>query len=465
MRKMQKSLAIIVMLAIAISVFVVPATAQDMTEVTFWTSEVQPERLEVQEGIAAAFEAANEGVDVVIVPVEENEMPNLMVAELAAGTPPDVILHSVQFSAAWVNDGALDPVAATALIDELGIDTFSSGALALADIGDGQYASVPSDGWGQLLLFRADLFEANGLAAPDSYENILAAAQALNDPDNGFFGFCGPNAPDQAYTWQTFEHIALANGASFVDADGNITFDTPEMQEAMAFYNELMSTGGQPESGWFWDQTRANYMGGNCGMTIWSPFILDEMAGLRDSAFPSCAECEENPAFVAENTGFVGAFTGYSNDVPAAWGSTFNLGIRPDASDAAVDFARYWFAEGYLDALGIAPEGKFPMRTGTADAPNSFVDSWAMLDVGVDRRAPLSDFYSEEDLSTIVSGSEGYTRMGFDEGYPALASAVGSQFFIQENLVAYLNGELTVEEAAEEIQFAIEDLQLELEDE
>ncbi|MCA9915733.1 MAG: extracellular solute-binding protein, partial [Anaerolineae bacterium] len=418
---MNKLFSVMIVALIAMLI-IAPVTAQETT-IVFWTSEVQPERIERQQAIADAFMAENEGVVVEIVPTEESEQVNLMTAALAAGDLPDVVLHSVQFSARWVQDGALDAAAATSIIEELGMDTFSEGALDLAQLEDGSYASVPSDGWGQLLLFRKDLFDSAGLAAPDSYENILAAAEALHSPDDGMIGFCGPNATDQQYTWQVFEHVALANGATFVDADGNITFDSPEMVEAIAFYDELMTNYGPGEAGWYWDQTRANYLAGNCAMTIWSPFILDEMAGLRDGAYPTCAECEENPAFIAENTSVVSAFTGYSNDVPAAWGSTYNAGISPTAPDAARDFILFWFNEAYLDALSIAPEGKFPMRRGTPDNPTEFIDGWAMLDVGVDRRAPLSDFYDEDTLNIIVAGSDGYTRMGFDVGQSVLASA------------------------------------------
>ncbi|MCA9885512.1 MAG: carbohydrate ABC transporter substrate-binding protein, partial [Anaerolineae bacterium] len=218
-----------------------------------------------------------------------------------------------------------------------------------------------------------------------------------------------------------------------------------------------------PEADWYWLQTRAEYLAGNCGMTIWSPFILDEMAGLRDSVLPTCAECADDPAYIARNTGVVSAFSGYSSDTPAAWGSTFNIGISPDAPEAAESFVEYWFNEGYLDALGVAAEGKFPMRRGTLDNPTAFVDGWSMLDVGVDRRAPLSDFYDADTLATIVAGSDGYSRMGFDVGQSTLASAVGAQFFIQENLVAAINGEISAEEAAENIQIEIEDLQFDLE--
>ncbi|MEM9953377.1 MAG: extracellular solute-binding protein [Chloroflexota bacterium] len=436
--------------------------AQDV-ELVFLTSENQPERVERQEAIAQAFEAENPGIDVIIVPVEENEQVSFITISQAANTLPDLVLHSVQFTAKWVADGALDPARATAVIESLGVDTFSQGALALAQVEEGVYGSIPNDGWGQLLMYRSDLFAEAGLEAPDSYDDILAAAEALHDPDGGLIGFCGPNAPDQQFTWQTFEHVALANGASFVDDMGSITFESPEMIEAMEFYNTLMSNYGPGETGWFWDQTRANYLAGRCAMNIWSPFILDEMAGLRDSAFPSCPECEENPAFIAENTDFVGAFSGFSNDVPAAWGSTFNVGISSTADPEAELFLEYWFNEAYLDTLAVAPEGKFPMRRGTADEPTLFLDGWATLDVGVDRRAPLSDFYSAEDLAVITGGSDGYTRMGFDVGQNTLASAVGSTFFIQENLAQYLNGDISVEDAAANIQIEIEDLQLELE--
>ena len=193
-------------------------------------------------------------------------------------------------------------------------------------------------------------------------------------------------------------------------------------------------------------------------MVIWSPFILDEMAGLRDSNLPNCAECEENTSYIAENTGVVSAISGFSNDAPAAWGSVNSMGIAPDANEAAQTFVEFWMSEAYLDGLGIAAEGKFPMRQGTVDNPSEFIEGWGNLEVGVDRRAPLSDFYDAETLDIIVNGSQGYSRMGYDVGQALVASAVSTQFFIQEALVGMLNGDLTPEEAAIEMQAAAEDL-------
>jgi multiple sugar transport system substrate-binding protein len=460
--KTRKFFLFVVVLALALSSLGI-VSAQDTVNITFWSSEFQPERVERQQAIIDEFEAANPGIEVELVVMDENLMDQLMTLNIAAGTPPDVVLHPLQLSAKWYVEGLLDGDFATQVINDLGPDTFSPGALDLYARPDAEgWISIPSDGWGQMLVYRADLFEAAGLEPPNSYENILAAAEALHDPDNGFVGFLGANNPGEVYTWQVFEHIALANGATFVDADGNITFNTPEMIEAIEFYAELMNNYGQDESDYYWLQTRAEYLAGNGAMTIWSPFILDEMAGLRDSVLPTCDECEENPAYIAENSSVVSAISGYSSDDPAAWGSVFSVGIAPGASPEAQEFLRYWFNEAYVQGLAVAPEGKFPMRRGTQENPSQFVEGWEALEVGVDRRAPLSDFYSQETLDTIIAGADGYTRMGYDVGQSVLASAVGSQFFIQENLVAVLNGELTAEEAAEEIQIAIEDLQFEL---
>lgn len=449
--------------ALLLSTAAFSISAQGGETITFWSTEFQPERIERQQAIIDRFTEAT-GVTVIPAYMDENQMDQLMTINVAAGTAPDVVLHPLQLTAKWVNDGLLDPAYATQVIEGLGVDTFNQGALNLVTTPDGQYGAIPSDGWGQLLVYRADLFEAAGLEPPTSYENIMAAAEALHDPDNGFYGFLGASSPSEVYTWQVFEQIALANGASFIDAEGNITFNSPEMIEAIGFYAELMQNYGPPiGSDFYWLQTRAEYFAGNGAMTIWSPFILDEMAGLRDDALPTCDECADNPAYLAENSGFVLGVSGYSSDEPASWASVNSLGIAPGASEAAQSFVNFWMNEAYLDGLAIAPEGKFPMRPGTAEEPSLYLDGWSQLEVGVNRRAPLADFYSPETLAIITGGADNFTRMGYDVGQPVLASAIGTQFFIQENLVAVINGEITAEEAAENIQIAIEDLQFELE--
>ena len=76
--------------------------------------------------------------------------------------------------------------------------------------------------------------------------------------------------------------------------------------DAFAFYDDLIRNHSVPGAQDV-DTTRATYFAGKAAMVIWSSFILDELAGLRDDAAPSCPECMADPRFLVDNTGIVTA--------------------------------------------------------------------------------------------------------------------------------------------------------------
>jgi len=113
-------------------------------EITFWTMEEQPERMEAQQTIADAFEAAS-GHTVKIVPVTEKDIATRATAAFAAGDLPDVLNHTVQHLLPFAEAGILDPGAAGDVIEELGKDSFAAGPLNMA-MSEGEIVSVPTDG-------------------------------------------------------------------------------------------------------------------------------------------------------------------------------------------------------------------------------------------------------------------------------------------------------------------------------
>src|SRR4029450_4059445 len=101
-------------------------------------------------------------------------------------------------------------------------------------------------------------------------------------------------------------------------------------------------------------------------MVIWSTFILDEMAGLRNDAKPNCPECKQDPAFLAKNSGVVTAIEGPNGEEPAVFGEITSWTITADAStDPSVELVEYMMNDGYIPWIAIAPEGKVPARKGT----------------------------------------------------------------------------------------------------
>jgi ABC-type glycerol-3-phosphate transport system substrate-binding protein len=112
--------------------------------ITFWSTEVQPARAEATKEIINRF-TEQTGIGVELVLTDEDALPSLMTAAVAAGTLPDVVFHPLDFTLGWHGQGILDAAAATEVINSLGQDTFAEGPLNLVSVADG-FAAVPSGG-------------------------------------------------------------------------------------------------------------------------------------------------------------------------------------------------------------------------------------------------------------------------------------------------------------------------------
>lgn len=414
-------------------------------QITFWTTEVERDRLAIQEEIAHGF-TKKTGILVRVIPVEENLLAARVTAAYAARSLPDVLYHPIDFTIGWEKAGILDVRSSTEVVNALGKETFSQGPLDLVQVGNG-YAAVPLDAWGQLLLFRKDLFREKGLQVPDTWERILRAARALNNPPK-IWGFEVPTDPAQIYTQQVFEHLALSNGVRLGGRTGSpqqqIHLNTPQMVETLRFYKALSRF--TPPGNISWLHTRMDYLSGRAAMIIWSPFILDELSGLRKDqpVLPDVAK--KKPGFLAENTGFVTVIKGPGGS--AQYGDINCLGIT---RDAAIGPSKQWLAfllsDGYLKWLSMAAEGKLPVRKGTRSAPSCFVDGWMNLDFGVDTRARISRFYGTDVARRMITGVDHLDRWGFTEGKGALVSKIYGTKTIPRILKRFLDGELNAEEA------------------
>ncbi|MEM1428730.1 MAG: extracellular solute-binding protein [Pseudomonadota bacterium] len=412
------------------------ATAS-VADIRFWTTEEQPERLERQQDMAAQFEEAT-GIAVEVIPVTESDLGTRATAAFAAGDLPDVIYHSLQYALPWAEAGILDIEAATDVIEDLDASTFASGALEMAATEDG-YASVPVDGWTQMIVYRKDLFDEAGLEPPTTYANVVAALEALHNPPD-LYGFVAATKVDENFMSQVLEHVFLANGVSPVDAGGFAPLDEAATTEVLEFYKAIADA--SPPGELFWQQSRELYFAGKAAMIIWSPFILDELAGLRDSAPPTITD-DPTSSELASRTGIVTNFAGPSNPDGAAWADIRYFGITSDAdTDAAMDFVNFSMNDGYTQTLSIAPEGKFPVRKGTPDAPAQFEEAWAQLPVGVDRKAPLGDLYEASMIEEIVGGLDVAQRWGVAEGQLALASKMINAQAINRIVREYIDGDI-----------------------
>jgi multiple sugar transport system substrate-binding protein len=339
----------------------------------------------------------------------------------------------------------LDTDAAKSVVDQLGTGTFSPRALELTGQ-DGKQLAVPSDGWAQLLFYRKDLFDAAGLGAPDTFDKIRQAAQKLNS--KSVAGITLATVPNDNFTEQTFENFALGNNCQLVDANKTVTLDALPCVETFQLYADLLKNYSVPGAQDV-DTTRATYFSGKAAMVVWSSFLLDEMAGLRNDALPTCAQCKTDKAYLAKNSGVVTAVAGASGQ-PAQFGEITSWAITKggERTDAAKKLVAYMMNEGYPGWLGIAPEGKFPVRKGTADDPAKFTKAWNDLPAGVNTKKPLGEVYPAAVIDALAKSPDTFQRWGFPQKQGALVGAMLGELPVPKAVNALAGGEVDAAGAA-----------------
>ena len=358
--KQKKLISFITMLVMSfgfIGFITVPSSATDNSQnatLIMWTTETEAARTAIIEGIASRFT----GATVEVVAVDENELPEQITTAKAGNTLPDVVQLAYEYIGGWVNDGILDATRATTTIGDIS----NLGGLPIVanpgSSGDSdKYGAVPIDGWVQGIWYRTDLFDAKGLAAPDSYEHIMAAASAfynVTDPLNPFYGIVIGTDPKAVYTQQCYEHFALANGARALDKNGNAALDTPEQVEALEYYTDLAAYG--PKGFNDWDAANQLYLTGKAAMMVYSTFIADDILGLQARPWTAVPD-------LGSKTGFQASIEGNHSE-KATYGQVQALGITVGASDQAEAFIKHILNNDneYLNWLHMAITGKMPLK-------------------------------------------------------------------------------------------------------
>jgi multiple sugar transport system substrate-binding protein len=423
--------------------------------ITFWTAEDLSERVAQINKIAQGF-TQKSGIQVKVVGIAEDQLASQIQSASAAGSLPDVMgALSLGFVHNLATDDLVDTDATNEVIDGLGRDTFSERALSLVQE-DGKPVGIPSDTWTQLLVYRKDLFQKAGLDTPDTFDKILNAATKLNQP--GQAGIVAATKANDSFTQQTFEYFALANGCQLTDDAGKIQLTSPACVNTFKFYGDLIKN-GSTKGGQDADTTRAAYFAGKAAMIVWSSFLLDELAGLRKDALPTCKECRGDKRFLSKNSGVVTAISGPDGGEPTQFGEVTSYAIVKDKNtDAAKQFVQYMMSDGYADWLAIAPEGKFPTRAGTKDNPKEYTQAWAKLKAGVDEKQPLSALYPPEVLDALTKSTDTMNRWGFQQGQGKLVGAQLAELPVPKALAAELDGQLTPDAAAKQAQADVEEI-------
>ena len=210
-----------------------PAMAQDLT---FWSWR-QEDKAQYEQFIDT-FEAANPGITIKFETFEAANYNTILATALAGGSGPDLMMVRAY--------GGMESIASAGYLEPLSTETvpalaeFTPSAVAAETMrSDSKIYAVPFASQTQLVIYNKALFDANGIAEPQTWDELIAAAQKLKDAG------VMPFANGTATAWQNetvlFDLTSSIMGKGFYDdlIAGKADFTDARFVEALTKLKEI----------------------------------------------------------------------------------------------------------------------------------------------------------------------------------------------------------------------------------
>ena len=209
------------------------ASAQDRKIVPFLTAESSPEAVTELLSLIEQFEEANPDIGIELQLTSNDNRGPRIINSVSVGDELGIFEIERRLVPDFTRAGYLLPL--ESIVDEIGIENFIPGSL-LYWPWDGHLYQFTSDLSAATMYWRKDLFEAAGLAEPDSYERLLEASEKLHGQDN-----VSGNAFESSNRGgvQRFVTFLWQNGGDFYTKAGDLAFDRPGTKQAVEDYAAL----------------------------------------------------------------------------------------------------------------------------------------------------------------------------------------------------------------------------------
>jgi multiple sugar transport system substrate-binding protein len=412
------------------------------------------------------FEALT-GANVEVTTVPFAELYTSILTDQTTGTNSyDAFVMSPQWNADYVAAGILEDLTERVANDpDIQWDDIAPFFRNYIATYNGSTYVIPLDGDFHMIYYRTDLFEEAGLEGPKTWEEYLAAAaqfngQDLNGDGEADYGSCIPKVRQgQSFWWV----IDFASGRLQSQGTGQglffdlETFDplfgpNPAFLKALELFNETTQYGPADELTLDLNSTRALFLTGRCALTMdWGDIgslsidpersTVQDLVGtvvvpgateVLDRATGELVPCDETTCPYAIDGVNYAPFAAFGG-----WGGAVSSAAEPEVKDAAYAFFSYLNqpAQSNVDVT-IGASGYNPYRLSQFES----LEPWVA--------AGFSEAAAENYLGAI-EGSLSSENMVLDLSIPSTNRYL--QVVLDTTVSQYLAGELSAEEAAQQI--------------
>ena len=184
----------------------------------------------------ADFEAANEGIDLVIDVVAWADITTKVNTRIGNDDAPDIL--NIDSFADYQAEGLLLPAQ-----DYVSAETYAKfyPQFLNESLVDGTVWAVPDLASCRAMYYNKDILDAAGVAVPTTWDELKAACEAIKAYDPEIYPWGVDMTTDEGQA--CFAYYIWNNGGGFTDADGNWTLNDPKNVEAIEFIVGMVKDG------------------------------------------------------------------------------------------------------------------------------------------------------------------------------------------------------------------------------
>jgi|TARA_B100001964_G_scaffold131773_1_gene145609 sorbitol/mannitol transport system substrate-binding protein len=411
-----KILAGSVMLAVASS------AAVQAGELTIAT--VNNGHMITMQGLTSHFEAANPGVTVNWVTLEEGTLRQRVTTDIATkGGQFDVMTIGMYEAPMWGAKGWLNELDFDASYDVDDLLPAMRGGLSH----DGKLYAAPFYGESSMIMYRKDLLDAAGMSMPDNptWGHVQDAAAAMTG--DGVYGICLRGKPGWGDNMAFLTTMANSFGAKWFDEDWRPALDSAAWNHAVTFYVDLLTKYGPPgSSGNSFNEILALINEGKCGMWIDATIAASFVSDPSQSKVANVIAYAQSPVAVT------------SRGANWLWAWALAVPAGTAQADDAEKFVQWATSKDYINLVGNEI-GWGNVPTGTR---SSTYDNYNFLAAANFAEAEMKAILSANPSNSTQDPTpyQGVQFAAIPE-FQAIGAAVGQQ------MSAALAGKISVEEA------------------
>ena len=184
----------------------------------------------------ADFEAANEGIDLVVDVVSWNDIYTVVSTRIGNNNAPDIL--NIDVFADYQADDLLLPAK-----DYISEKTYAKFYQSFLDqsVVDGVVWAVPDLASARAMYYNKDILDAAGVAVPTTWDELIEACKKIKAYDSSIYPWGVDMTTDEGQA--CFAYYIWNNGGNFTDAQGNWTLNSAENVEAIEFIIGMVKDG------------------------------------------------------------------------------------------------------------------------------------------------------------------------------------------------------------------------------